>query len=627
MVESSKAIFLSYAKQDAEAAARICAALRAAGLEVWFDQSELRGGDAWDAAIRKHIKGCALFVPIISAHTQSRAEGYFRLEWKLAIDRSHLMSHDRTFLLPVVIDDTAEMDERIPERFREVQWTRLLAGATSPAFIERVSKLLGDVQPSDHAPASRHEALAPLAPAPPAVAAPSSAKRARPRAVWAGIAAIAVLAVGVGVWAARASWLHPAAVVPYSTEDRRMTFAVLPFQAPLDDAHATQIAKATGEEIVTLLEARKELIQVAPTGSVAQALTRETGSRQLAKALDVHFLIRGTVARAGPRYTVTVITVDGDSERILETQSLSVAADALTPRWRDDVDDALYHLVRVALEIEVKRARDKPLDALDVRDLTFRAIVDWRYEHLKTGKEAYVKATDLLKRALVLAPDDPYALESTATVNLCDCVNAWSTNPEEQKAIGAEAMEKYLRIDPDSLFMLSTKADLYQLRGRYEEALVITDAMLQHDPESSDALSTKAAVLLRLGQVKQAQEMLEPLLVRYPAKWPELTGLAANVRYAAGDYDSAARLAQSAAARMTEGALRNPVEGPVRLTQIAAEARLGHLPRAKLAFADFTALMPQVTTITAMKKWVHPSADLANFEPLYDGLRLAGVPD
>ena len=79
-----KAVFLSYASQDAEAARRIRDALQAAGVEVWFDQSELRGGDAWDQKIRTQIKECARFLPIISAHTQERAEGYFRLEWKLA---------------------------------------------------------------------------------------------------------------------------------------------------------------------------------------------------------------------------------------------------------------------------------------------------------------------------------------------------------------------------------------------------------------------------------------------------------------------------------------------------------------------------------------------------------------
>jgi len=55
----TQSIFLSYASQDADAARRICEALRTAGLEVWFDQSELRGGDAWDASIRKQIKECS----------------------------------------------------------------------------------------------------------------------------------------------------------------------------------------------------------------------------------------------------------------------------------------------------------------------------------------------------------------------------------------------------------------------------------------------------------------------------------------------------------------------------------------------------------------------------------------
>src|SRR5215472_14848104 len=136
------AVFLSYASQDAEAARRICEALRAAGIEVWFDQSELRGGDAWDQAIRRQIRSCALFIPIISAHTESRREGYFRREWKLAIDRTHDMSADVPFLVPVSIDDTPEWSPRVPERFREVHWMRLPAGDVSPDLAPRIAALL-----------------------------------------------------------------------------------------------------------------------------------------------------------------------------------------------------------------------------------------------------------------------------------------------------------------------------------------------------------------------------------------------------------------------------------------------------------------------------------------------------
>jgi pimeloyl-ACP methyl ester carboxylesterase len=137
----SKAVFLSYASEDAAEARRICDSLRAAGLQVWFDQSELRGGDAWDQAIRQRIKSCALFVAVISRNTHRRDEGYFRLEWKLAVDRSHLMSKTRPFLIPVVIDDAPD-DDQVPDRFREIKWTRLPDGETPAAFVDRISSLL-----------------------------------------------------------------------------------------------------------------------------------------------------------------------------------------------------------------------------------------------------------------------------------------------------------------------------------------------------------------------------------------------------------------------------------------------------------------------------------------------------
>jgi pimeloyl-ACP methyl ester carboxylesterase len=139
--KDSKAVFLSYASQDAEAARRICDALRAAGVQVWLDQSELRGGEAWDNAIRQRIKSCALFIAVVSRNTHRRDEGYFRLEWKLAVDRSHLMSSTRPFLIPVVIDD-APNDDQVPDRFRDLQWTSLPAGETNAAFVNRIVSLL-----------------------------------------------------------------------------------------------------------------------------------------------------------------------------------------------------------------------------------------------------------------------------------------------------------------------------------------------------------------------------------------------------------------------------------------------------------------------------------------------------
>jgi hypothetical protein len=156
MGESSKAVFLSYASQDAGAAARICQVLSEAGLEVWFDQSELRGGEAWDASIRAKIRSCRLFVPIISANTESRGEGYFRLEWKLAVDRLQTMAEDEPFLLPIVIDGTPEATARVPDSFRTRQWIRLADGSPASPLVHQARSLLGrgHVSGSPNAPPS-----------------------------------------------------------------------------------------------------------------------------------------------------------------------------------------------------------------------------------------------------------------------------------------------------------------------------------------------------------------------------------------------------------------------------------------------------------------------------------------
>ncbi len=190
MSDPGKAVFLSYASQDAAAVRRIAEALRDAGVEVWFDQNELVGGDAWDAKIRKQIAECALFVPVISAATQARLEGYFRLEWKLAARRTHAMATAKAFLLPVVIDDTRDAEAHVPDEFREVQWTRLAGGETPAKFCTRVKALLGGASEPIRATGSAAASAA-------GAAARRTSDTARARWFWPAIGgALAVIALG-----------------------------------------------------------------------------------------------------------------------------------------------------------------------------------------------------------------------------------------------------------------------------------------------------------------------------------------------------------------------------------------------------------------------------------------------
>jgi hypothetical protein len=127
-------VFVSYASEDRQAARLIGEALPAHGIEVWFDESELGGGDAWDQKIRRQIRECDYFMALVSAQTEARHEGYFRREWRLAVERTLDMADDHLFLLPVVIDDTVESRARVPEKFLSVQWLKLPGGLPTPGL-------------------------------------------------------------------------------------------------------------------------------------------------------------------------------------------------------------------------------------------------------------------------------------------------------------------------------------------------------------------------------------------------------------------------------------------------------------------------------------------------------------
>ncbi len=157
MNETGKAVFLSCAAQDADVARRLAAALRAAGVEVWFDPEEPRGGDEWERKIKRQIRECALFVAIISAQTQARHEDYFRLEWHLAEQRSRLIAKGRPFIVPVCADGTTENEAFVPEAFLAVPWSRPVRPAQGPElasdgqlapFVAHVQRLLAQPLPA-----------------------------------------------------------------------------------------------------------------------------------------------------------------------------------------------------------------------------------------------------------------------------------------------------------------------------------------------------------------------------------------------------------------------------------------------------------------------------------------------
>ncbi len=393
MTDPGKAVFLSYASEDAEAAQQLCNALRAAGIEVWFDRSELRGGDAWDRQIHERIRDCRLFVAIISAHTEARDEGYFRREWRLAVDRTHDMAEHKAFLVPVAIDDTPELDAAVPEKFRQVQWTRLSVGSTPPAFVERIRQMLTPGE--SRSLASSRPASGP--PSPPSVLPSAAAASAAPE----------------------------------------NSIAVLPFVNLGGEADDEYFSDGLAEEILNAL-GQVEALRVAARSSAFSFRGKATDIPAIAGKLQVANVLEGSVRRAGQRIRVTIQLVDARTGFQVWSERYDRQMEDIF-ELQDDIARAITERLKVSLGAGVRRSTS----SLQAYELYLKGRYYWAQRPQGIGE-----AIEYFERAIDKDPN--YA---RARAGLADCyvtLGSWENGtmpPIEAMAKAKEAADKALELD------------------------------------------------------------------------------------------------------------------------------------------------------------------------------------
>jgi len=279
----------------------ICEVLRAAGIEVFLDQSELRGGDAWDQKIRREIHDCALFIPVISANTALRHEGYFRLEWDLADQRTHMIARSRAFVVPVCLDATTEVAADVPESFQRVQWTRLPGGETPPAFVERIKRLLSPE-------------LSPLSALSGAASGLREPVRASCRSKPVLLAAVAlVVLVALAYFLANKFWIAKhetpetaarAGAIPTAFNPPPHSIAVLPFVNLSGDKEQEYFSDGLTEELLNSLAEINEL-QVAARTSSFYFKGKDVDLGTVAHKLNVGAVLEGSVRRSANTVRIT----------------------------------------------------------------------------------------------------------------------------------------------------------------------------------------------------------------------------------------------------------------------------------------------------------------------------------
>jgi adenylate cyclase len=508
MGEPNKAVFLSYASQDADAAKRICEALRRGGIEVWFDQSELRGGDAWDQQIRQQIGDCALFIPIISMNTASRHEGYFRLEWDLADQRSHKIARNRPFAIPVCLDATPNAGADVPESFQRVQWTRLPGGETPAAFVERVAQLLS---PDERSAVARGTQGGSSAGQPPA---PHAARRPKSIAPW---IALALLLVGGYValdklflskpGAPPATPIAPAKAAATNAAPEK-SIAVLPFVDMSEKKDQEYFSDGLSEELIDLLAKTSGLEVIARTSSF-YFKGKQATIGEIAKTLNVANVMEGSVRKAGNTIRVTA--------------QLIRASDGVH-LWSETYDRDLKDVFKVQDEIALGVVQKLKLTLLPatpaasartVNAEAHRLYLQGRYFKDRDTKEDLVKAEDCFRRALALDATYAPAWAGIATVAIRQAANGYIALPKEI-AVTREAASKAIELDPKNAEAYSGLGFVHMMAHEWAQADATMASAREIDPTDSSVFMNSAVLARALGRDEDAVALFRQALEHDP---------------------------------------------------------------------------------------------------------------
>lgn len=538
MTDLARSIFISYASEDSGIAKRICDTLRAAGIEVWFDQRELRGGDSWEQEIRRQIADCALFVPLISAATQARPEGYFRLEWKLAVDRSHLMVAEKAFLVPIVVDGTTEPEALVPARFREVQWTRIRADAIPAELVERMTALLSKpVSNLVSGPERRSD-------------------REYSRRLVNAALALTVSAVVVSAIAIHGGWTwhqsspvelkanansSPQTTTPTSVSEHSV--AVMPF-VDLSEAHDQEyFSDGLSEELIDLLVKVQGLRVPARTSSF-YFKGKQTTITQIASELRVANVVEGSVRKSGNRLRITAQLVRADTGYHLWSETYDRQLDDIF-QVQDEIAKAVVGALKVSiLESGSPPANFTPSSEAYALYLRARALVARRIP------QAVESAAQDLRRVLEIDPQyaPAWALYAKTRIMLLQS-NAIpfrrardEARDAANRAIAADpnlgaahvALVRYhmffdwdwkaaqseitiaRRLDPFDADTLRYAGSIAWTLGRTEEALSLFRSAANQDPLDGGNYILLGQLEMMLGQFNEARAALERSVELHP---------------------------------------------------------------------------------------------------------------
>lgn len=274
--------------------------------------------------------------------------------------------------------------------------------------------------------------------------------------------------------------------------------AVLMFRHPMGDNDQAYFAEGMAEDIISGL-ARSRMMRVISRQSSLGYNATGVAASQICADLGVRYLVRGQIRWMGPAMRVTVELIDGEHDQQI---------------WSGRYDRPLVELFSVqdAITMEIVATLEPALlgreqqiamrntHGLEHWDLLMRG----RYHFWRATQEDLAKATELLEKALELAPNDASTLTLLAMTELGEVWGGIKTDALEKLRKAYDYSIRAVAADPRDSGAHHALGIVLAFMGQTEQASAEQRLALKLNPTSAQARGELGRLLAFRGDAAEA---------------------------------------------------------------------------------------------------------------------------
>jgi TolB-like protein/tetratricopeptide (TPR) repeat protein len=399
-----------------------------------------------------------------------------------------------------------------------------------------------------------------------------------------------------------------AAQAPAHGDAARIEICVLPFANMSGDPAQEYFSDGITEDIITELS-RWRLLAVRSRSASFRYRGVSAEIKQVARELNVHFVVEGSIRRMGERIRISVQLIDGQTGSQVWSEKFDRQLDEIFAVQDRVVQTIVSTLVGRVQASDVERARRKPPASLAAYECVLRAnALPW------DDPDGMAQAVRLVEKSIELDPAYGFAHALLASLRQ----SQWYEDRNDSDAVLEEAYALAMQavaLDDSESTCHAILGHVCVRRGSHELAVQYAQRAVEINPNNQWNAADLGAILIYVGQSEEAltwfarAREIDPYFDP-PWYWRSIALAYMNLhRYG------------EALSKLRHARVRNH-----RYTALiaACQAKLGDMEAAKASAADVLRMKHDFSIAQFMRK--EPFKIPADAEQLASSLRQAGLP-